>query len=139
MTRILENPKALEPFGLGATDVANYLVAEIDAQMPLADYPAYNSNKGQHVFVNQVPLIGWLFKIPEVAQWGAGNTVNAQKPYWGPSVRMLWNMTDPKESTWVLPVGQSGHVGSRFYSNLQKNWVEDDRLKVFPNPRKFGL
>ena len=139
ITKILEDASILEAFGIGEVDLATHLMKVVQKSKSLIEYPIYNASKAQHPFVGAVPVLGLLFKIPQIAQWGGPETVNAERPYFGVSTRLVWNLTDPKNSTWAFPLGQSGHLTSPFYYSFQEKWADNKRTRVFPSPAEFGL
>ena len=96
-----------------------------------------NAWKSQHPFVANIPILGQYFAVKEFPQWGAFDTVNAEQVEIGPSVRMIWDMEKPWESSWIMPVGQSGHAGSQHYSSMQDLWHQGERVKVFPERKDW--
>lgn len=71
------------------------------------------------------------FNIPSVGLGGDGTTVfNSGSSYGGDydsnvgvSFRMILDFADLNRSVWVLPPGQSGHPGSRHYSDGIEPWL----------------
>lgn len=133
LLEVIEAPEdeGFAPFGLGASEVANYLLDEILAAKGGVPHQVKNRWQGQHPFVGRVPVLGELFKVEEIEQWGAHDMVDAEQPFFGPSTRLVWDMRRPLESTWAFPVGQSGHIANPHYKDLQTRWRDDRRLAVF--------
>ena len=129
LLEVLMEDQSLEAFGLDSTEVANYLLSKISDQRK--KHHIQNKWKAQHPFVHAIPVIGKFFAVPEYPQYGSFDCVNAEQPLVGPSVRMLWNMSQPEKSTWILPVGQSGHTGSDHYRNMQSLWHQGKKIPVF--------
>ncbi len=120
------------PFGLTAEEVARRLLDTVyDAKGQLPLHAEKNRWKGQHPFVGRVPLIGDLFALQEIPQWGAPDLVDAEQPTFGPSTRLVWDLRKPWESTWGFPIGQSGHAANSHYKDFQSLWQRNQRLKVF--------
>lgn len=117
-------------FGFTDEDLATKLVTALAAK-DLEPYPTANRWKAQHAFVGRVPVVGEWLKIPETPQYGWSSVVQVERPKFGASTRMVWDLKDPKASTWVTPVGQSGHPFSGHYADLVKRYHEDVRLNVF--------
>ncbi|MEY4630009.1 MAG: hypothetical protein RIQ81_129 [Pseudomonadota bacterium] len=128
---LLDNKGSFGLFGLEETSLATSVIQKIAAteEAPFQEKNAWN---GQHPFVGKVPLAGWFFRTKKYDQYGYSDVVRAEKPDHGPSVRLVWNMAVPAESTWMFPVGQSGHLGSRNYADLQGKWAAGEMMKVLP-------
>jgi penicillin amidase len=133
----LEADAGLERFGLDAQEVANHLIGVGQSAPPR--YIAENRWRAQHPFVGRVPLIGRSFRVTEYAQWGHSSLVRVEGPHFGASARLVWVLSDPAQSTWITPVGQSGHVGSEHYDDLQALFYGDERLKVFDTGHDWGF
>jgi penicillin amidase len=133
----LEADGGVERFGLDAREVADHLIGVAQAAPPR--YIADNRWRAQHPFVGRVPIIGRSFRVTEYAQWGHSSLVRVEGPHFGASARLVWVLSDPAQSTWITPVGQSGHVGSDHYSDLQALFYSDERLKVFDTGHDWGF
>ncbi len=66
---------------------------------------------------------------------GGKNIVNATAENWGPSWRMIVEMTSPPTALGIYPGGQSGNPGSQFYDNFIDKWAAGDyyQLHFLPN------
>lgn len=124
-------------FGLVEADLATAAVRAANAVVEL--YPVTNRWIAQHPFVGRVPVIGDWFKIGSPEQLGYANLVRSEKPKHGASVRFVWDLRHPEQSTWISPVGQSGHVRSRHYADLQPRYHADQRLPVFDTTHDWGF
>jgi penicillin amidase len=118
-------------FGLRGPDVARLLLKKLAAHGPFTPHQDANRSLAQHPFVGNVPVLGSLLRVDEPPQWGASDVVMAQTQHGGPAMRMVWDMKHPLESRWSLPVGESGHVRSPHYSDLQTRWAKGESMKVF--------
>ena len=125
-----DGPRA---FGLNPTELVNAIMTQVarKGQSEVEDYFMSNRWSVQHPFVGRIPVIGQFFAIRELPQYGFGNTVRAESPNKGPSMRMIWEPKRPENSRWAFPVGQSGHAWSGFYSNLQNGWAGGKMVLVF--------
>lgn len=132
LVALLSKKGSFKSFGLDERELATAILAAITENKSINTYAESNAWQGQHPFVKNVPLIGRLFQVTSYPQYGFSDLVRAEKPDHGPSVRMIWNMRAPEESTWMFPVGQSGHLGSRHYSDLHDRWAEGAMMKVLP-------
>ncbi|HUX83809.1 MAG TPA: penicillin acylase family protein, partial [Chitinophagaceae bacterium] len=54
---------------------------------------------------------------------GGEHIVNATKRAHGPSWRMIVQLSDPVRAVGILPGGESGNPGSRFYGDMIPDWV----------------
>ncbi len=75
------------------------------------------------------------FSFEGVPTGGWGNTVNAMKPGYGPSWRMVVQMGPEIEAYGIYPGGQSGNPGSKYYADYLQYWSEGKyhRLVFLPN------
>lgn len=117
-------------FGIADDELADRLV-DVLAASPPKPYTEDNRWAAQHGFVGRVPVIGDWFRIPETVQRGWSSVPRVERPRFGASTRIVWDLGDPLESTWVTPVGQSGHPFSPHFSDLVERFHGDRRLKVF--------
>jgi penicillin amidase len=142
MVELLQAPddEGFAVFGLTGAEVARHLLdVLVEKDAGLVMHSVANRWRAQHPFVGRVPLIGRLFAVDEPLQWGAFDTVEAEQPTMGPSMRLVWDLRHPAESTWSFPVGQSGHVASPFYRNWQPLWADGASHRVFSDPVAWGL
>lgn len=58
-----------------------------------------------------------------ISNGGGTEIVNATRKTFGPSWRMVVQLTDETEAYGVYPGGQSGNPGSRFYDNFIETWA----------------
>jgi penicillin amidase len=135
---VLDTPRSLETFGLDENEVASAIVAKVQS---VKHEPYYVTNRwqAQHPFVGRVPLIGSLFEVMERHQYGWRDVVRVETPKYGASTRLVWDLSDPMNSTWSLPVGQSGHVRSSHYADFQEPWFESRPMKVFDDGSEWWV
>ncbi|WP_179337976.1 penicillin acylase family protein [Winogradskyella ludwigii] len=57
---------------------------------------------------------------------GGKNIVNATSENWGPSWRMIVEMTSPPTALGIYPGGQSGNPGSKYYDNFIDDWAASE-------------
>ncbi|MDB9786724.1 penicillin acylase family protein [Bacteriovoracaceae bacterium] len=127
---VINHPESTKLFGLEPREVARYLYEHAINQGRIYHHFT-NRWEGQHVFVKAIPLLGRLFAVPDIPQYGDKWTVNAQQPNHGPSVRMIWDIKNIKNSLWALPVGQSGHAFRSHFKDFQDIWKEEKWVKVW--------
>ncbi len=139
---IFQKEKGLSPFGLTEAEVATFLLGKARALGEISPDKAYNmSNRweAQHPFAGAVPVIGGLFAIDETPQWGYSDLIRMEAHKSGSSVRLVWDLADPAKSSWIMPVGQSGHAGSTHFKDFQPKWFAGQTLKVFADPAHWGF
>jgi penicillin G amidase len=130
MLKLLDTPGSLSAFGLDEREVAEKIVDRATREK-YESYDVENRWQAQHPFVGRVPVIGDRFTVDEHPQPGWTDLVRVETPKFGASTRLVWDLSDPKNSTWSLPVGQSGHVSSPHYSDFQSDWAAARPMKVF--------
>ncbi len=59
-----------------------------------------------------------------ISNGGGSEIVNATRKTFGPSWRMVVQLTEKTEAYGVYPGGQSGNPGSRFYDNFVDTWTD---------------
>ena len=139
---LLARPDGLKAFGLESKQFANYLMDYVTStfhdpkktekfqwQSGRLTHEKLNSMAQQHVFVKLVPLIGRIFKVRNHLQYGGQHLVRAERPFAGPSMRVVFDLKNIEGSRWNFPVGQSGHLRSTHYRHGQLGWIA---AKSFP-------
>lgn len=71
-------------------------------------------------------ILGWLFNPPAADQEGAARCVRVAGADFGQSLRFLVDWGRPEETRLVLPLGASGHLGSRHRHDQQRDWLGGD-------------
>lgn len=127
----------VDRFGLTEEQLAAAAVRAASGEAPL--YSEANRWAAQHPFVGRVPVVGDYFAIGTPQQQGWPNLVRVERPKGGASARFVWNLAAPAKSTWITPVGQSGHLRSEHYADLQPRWHADQRLLVFDDGHDWGF
>ncbi len=127
---VLSKPQGLSIFGLDEAETADFLV-KTAVQEKHPPYHEENRWGAQHPFAKRVPYVGPYFAIDAPQQVGWSTVPRVERPSYGASTRLVWNLSQPLESRWGMPVGQSGHVFSKHYKDLQKRWFAGSLMKVF--------
>jgi len=104
-----------------------FLIAFKEAAKELIDWKVENGDfswsdyKGTYVghLLQALPAFS-RFDLPI---GGDKNTVNAAAENWGPSWRMIVEMTSPPTAIGIYPGGQSGNPGSKYYDNFIDQWA----------------
>jgi penicillin G amidase len=129
---MLETKDGPRVFGLEEKDLADHLLGVAVSRAEKKAPPYYEKNRwaSQHPFVSRIPLVGGAFAVDTPVQYGWRGVVRVEQPTFGASVRLVWDLGDPAASTWSLPVGQSGHIGSKHFRDLQQDWFAEKAYKV---------
>ncbi|MDC3388734.1 penicillin acylase family protein [Flavobacteriaceae bacterium] len=95
-----------------------------------SDLIALKSETGNYTWVNyKGTYAGHLLQgLPAFSRFnipigGGRNIVNATSENWGPSWRMIVEMTSPPTALGIYPGGQSGNPGSKYYDNFIDHWA----------------
>lgn len=79
-----------------------------------------------HHALGRIPGLSFLFDPPRAPVGGAPQTVRAQTPTHGPSMRFVLDWGDPRAATLVVPFGVSGHLGSPHRLDQFALWLHGD-------------
>ena len=96
------------------------------AARPEPTWGARNVLRIRHPLGRAGGVLAWLFDPETFPQSGAADTVRAAGHEFGQSMRFLVDWGDPDATTLVLPLGQSGHVGSAHRFDQQELWRRGD-------------
>jgi penicillin G amidase len=98
----------------------------------------------EHPVFSRIPVLGALFnRHPSTG--GAADTINAGSfdankdatPFaavHGPGLRAVYDLADPDKSTFQLALGQSAHVLSPHYDDMQKLWLRFEGVRIAREP-----
>jgi penicillin amidase len=97
-----------------------------------------------HPVFSRIPVLNALFGRHPPAG-GAADTINAgsfdaskeETPYadlHGPGLRAVYDLADPDQSTFQIALGQSAHVLSPHYDDLQKLWLRFEGIRIVREP-----
>jgi penicillin amidase len=70
------------------------------------------------------------FSRMDIENGGYRNIVNATSETYGPSWRMIVELSDPINAYGIYPGGQSGNPGSKYYDNFIDDWAEGRYYKL---------
>lgn len=79
-----------------------------------------------HHALGRIPGLSFVFDPPRVPIGGAPQTVRAQLPSTGPSMRFIVDWGEPDAATLVVPFGVSGHLGSMHRLDQFALWRRGD-------------
>lgn len=106
----------------------------LDSMSTLKKKGAMAWHKAKNTSVTHLTKIP-AFSYDQLPTGGWGNTVNAMRPGYGPSWRMVVQMGKEIEAWGIYPGGQSGNPGSRYYGDYINEWAQGKyhRLVFLPN------
>ena len=94
----------------------------------------------EHRPLSKVPLLGKLFNITTpfpgdsyTVNVGRPEFLNSQNPYetlQGPSMRVIYDLSDLEKSIFIYQTGQSGWVQSKLYRNMNSLWAKSEYLPL---------
>ena len=70
------------------------------------------------------------FGVKDLFTGGGKLIPNATRDYYGPSWRFIVEMTTPPKAMGILPGGQSGYPGSKYYDNMVEDWRVGELLYI---------
>lgn len=104
-----------------------FLIAFKKASKELITWKSENGNYNWQAYKGT--YVGHLLQaLPAFSRFnlpigGDKNTVNAAGKNWGPSWRMIVEMSSPPKALGIYPGGQSGNPGSKYYDNFIDDWA----------------
>lgn len=108
--------------------------AVADLEDKIRENPAFNWHLHKPVTINHLGRIP-AFSEENVYTGGHREALNANNSPWGPSWRMVVEMSKPVKAYGIYPGGQSGDPGSIFYNDRIKTWANGKyNLLHFPAP-----
>jgi penicillin amidase len=99
-----------------------------------------------HPLFSHIPVLSGVFDRHSPAG-GAADTVNAgafdanndEAPFAdfnGPGLRAVYDLSDLDKSTFQIALGQSAHVLSPHYDDLQDSWSRLDGFRIVRDPQQ---
>ena len=115
----------------GLRDIVNQAFREMhDALRDDLTAPDFNWSKARPLSVPHLARIE-PFGAYGLPAGGHQYSINANKPGFGPSWRMIVHLTDPVEAYGVFPGGASGRPGDPYYATGLQPWVKGEYFKLF--------
>ena len=108
-------------------DIVNLAIKEVldeEAGKPMKTYGASRSVDIPHIL--RIPS----FSVNNLSLGGNEDCLNAQRPDWGPSWRMIVELGDQPQAWGVYPGGQSGNPASKHYKDFISTWSQKDYFKI---------
>jgi penicillin amidase len=99
----------------------------------------YNVTRYRHPLAAALPLFGRWLNMPAQALPGDLYTPNMHWGASGPSERMVVSPGHESDGIMEMPVGQSGHPLSPYYSNSHPAWVNGEATPFLPGPTEHTL
>jgi penicillin amidase len=71
-------------------------------------------------------ILGWLFNPKPARLSGSSKSIRVVSRDFGQSMRMVVDLADLDATRLVLPLGQSGHLGSKHRLDQYADWQQGD-------------
>lgn len=138
-TKIVEDRD--EIIRLSFIQAIEYLEKELGQDLKYWQWGKIHKVTFKHFFHGSSFLLDMLLDIGPYEIGGDGTTIfNSEyylsEPYenkLGPSMRYIYDFSNPDEFEFILPTGQSGHFFSDHYSDMTKFWLDGKYIKVNTN------
>jgi len=99
----------------------------------------------KHPFSGRLSIVDNLVNVGPFTLGGDGTTIfnteySFTDPYinkLGPSMRYIFDFSEPEEFEFILPTGQSGHIMSDHYSDMTSKWLEGKYIKLKTDARSI--
>jgi penicillin amidase len=131
------------------TDALDDLTARYGGTMERWRWGEAHQASFDHLLFSHIPALRAVFdRHPPTG--GAADTVNAgsfdasneETPFadlHGPGLRAVYDLSDLGNSTFQIALGQSGHVLSPHYDDLQKLWIRFEGFRIVRDPQSDAL
>src|SRR5690606_32756057 len=96
-----------------------------DLEIKIADNPKFDWHAHKPVSIKHLGRID-AFSEHNVLTGGHREALNANNSPWGPSWRMVVQMSKPIKAYGIYPGGQSGDPGSVFYNDRIDKWSKGE-------------
>ncbi|GAB4137188.1 MAG: penicillin acylase family protein [Ignavibacteriales bacterium] len=101
----------------------------------------------KHIFSDGSKFLSNIFDNGPFPIGGDGTTVfnteytftNPYKVKLGPSMRFVYDFADKSKFKFILPNGQSGHVMSSHYSDMNSKWLNKKYINMIIEPNETNL
>lgn len=120
------------------TDALNYLEKKYGEDIKSWQWGCMHKTSFRHIFSGRNKIIDKYFNISALSIGGDGTTVfnteySFNEPFeniLGPSMRFIFDFAEPDEIHFISNTGQSGHVFSEHYSDMNGLWVKGEYIKI---------
>ncbi len=124
-------------------DALEFLEDEFGSNLATWQWGELHKVEFKHFFNGVNPVIDKIVNIGPFPIGGDGTTVfnteySFSDPYsnkLGPSMRYIYDFSNPSEFEYIMPTGQSGHILSEHYDDMTQNWLKGkyNKLKLDMN------
>ena len=96
------------------------------------EWGKYHTLTIEHPFSRTLPILSPLTNAGPLKVGGDRDTISAfgtnnnLKAVWGPSARVVINLNAPDDAHIQIPLGTSAQLGSRYYRDQTKGWIENN-------------
>jgi penicillin amidase len=125
-------------------DALDDLTSRYGSTMALWRWGEAHRASFEHPVFSHIPLLAALFDRHPPAG-GAADTINAGgfdagrddvpfADHHGPGLRAVYDLADPDQSTFQIALGQSAHLLSPHYDDMQKLWMHFEGIRIVREP-----
>ena len=107
------------------------------AHISYSEHRPFNQVNGLNQLFNiEIPSAGDTFTI-NVGGYNFKDLKNPFRSNDGPSLRVIYDLSNLDQSSFIFTTGQSGWVQSKQYRNLNPKWAINEQLALTMNPEKI--
>ena len=122
-------------------DAVNYLEKNMNPDITYWQWGKLHHLTFKHFFHGISGMLDKLFDVGPFEMGGDGTTIfnteySLTKPYdnkLGPSMRYIYDFSEPEIYRIVLPTGQSGHFLSEHYHDMTGKWLDGEVIEINTN------
>jgi penicillin amidase len=121
-------PEAWKAAGLGDKQAFLYACLKEAQASPNWNKPwgEVNEVRMKHPFGLSGGILGWIFNPKPARLSGSSKSIRVVSQDFGQSMRMVVDLADLDATRLVLPLGQSGHLGSKHRLDQYGDWQKGD-------------
>jgi penicillin amidase len=103
------------------------------------DHPLFSHIPALHALFDRHPPAGGAADTVNAGSFDGSNEETPFADLHGPGLRAVYDLSDLDNSTFQIALGQSGHVLSPHYDDLQKLWTHFEGLRIVRDPQRDAL
>ncbi|MET0386602.1 MAG: penicillin acylase family protein [Polyangiales bacterium] len=121
-------------------DALVYLTQRFGPDRTRWTWGAAHPGVSAHPILGKVPMLARWFDVAaarggdsstvDVGSYGVADEATAFRNAWGPGFRALYDLADLERSVAILNTGQSGHVFSPHYRDMNPLWVKGEYVPL---------
>ena len=103
------------------------------------DHPLFSHIAALRAVFDRHPSAGGAADTINAGSFDASNEETPFADLHGPGLRAVYDLSDLDNSTFQIALGQSGHVLSPHYDDLQKLWDRFEGIRIVRDPHHEAL